>query len=72
MSRHLQLGVLADHVLKVKSLDASALKHVDSCSHCRSDIRWLEQLGALREFEPPSSAVNGVIEAFKTRKLNAA
>jgi hypothetical protein len=68
MTQHLQLSMLADHVMQIKSLDASGMKHLDSCPHCRSDIRWLEQLGALREFEPPKSAVTGVVNTFRTKR----
>ena len=64
---HVQLGVLLDHVLKTKSLDAASLEHVESCHHCRSDLRWLEQLGNLRKFEPPKAALESVIKTFKNR-----
>jgi hypothetical protein len=68
MPRHVQLSVLADHVMKVQPLDSSSLEHVDSCPHCRSDLRWLEDLGALRKFEPPNSAVAAVLRAYKSKK----
>ena len=72
MTQHVQLSVLADYVMKIKTLDSSSLKHVDLCPHCRSDLRWLEQLGALREFEPPESAVTAAMRAFKHRRRDAA
>ena len=64
---HVQLGVLVDHVTRAKSLDAASLRHVESCPHCRSDLRWLEQLEKLREFEPPKATVETILKAFKDR-----
>ena len=72
MSQHLQLSALADHVIKVRALDTASLEHVKAWAHCRSDLRWLEQLGALRNFEPPKSAVEMVLKVFKKKTADAA
>jgi hypothetical protein len=72
MRRHVQLAVLADHVTGAKTLDALSGQHVECCDRCRSDLRWLEQVGALRQFEPPKSAVEAVIENFRRKKFEAA
>jgi hypothetical protein len=69
---HVQLSVLVDHVTKTKFLDAASLEHVESCAHCRSDLRWLEQLENLRKFEPPKALVETVIKTFRKRKRNHA
>jgi hypothetical protein len=68
MSQHIQLSALADHVLNLQALDHASREHMDSCTLCRSDLRWLEQLGALRNFEPPRSAVNAALKVFTARQ----
>ena len=68
---HIPLSVLLDHVIEVKVLDTNSLQHVESCPHCRSSLRWLEQLENLRKFEPPKATVETVLKAFKDRN-NAA
>lgn len=72
MTRHPGLGMLADYVMNVKALDVASRQHVESCAHCRADLRWLEQLGALREFEPPDSAVEPVLNEFRKMRSGAA
>ena len=64
---HIQLSVLLDHITKAKVLDAESANHVESCPHCRSDLRWLEQLEDLRKFEPPKWAMDAVIREFRGR-----
>jgi hypothetical protein len=68
---HVQLSVLLDHVTRTKSLDAVSVKHVESCPHCRSDLRWLEQLENLRKFEPPKATLETVLKTFKNRNKAA-
>jgi len=74
MAQHLKLSVLLDHMLQVRALTPVSLEHMESCAHCRSDLRWLEQLDALRNFEPPKPAVEAVLRAFKekARSITAA
>ena len=62
---HVQLSRLMDHVVKVIALDRPSLEHMKSCVHCRLDLQWLEQLEALRNFEPPRSAVEAALKTFK-------
>ncbi len=69
---HIQLSVLLAHVMKAKALDAESAEHVESCPHCRSDLRWLEQLERSRKFEPPKWAVDAVIKEFKQRHKKVA
>ncbi|HLH32292.1 MAG TPA: hypothetical protein VKY31_13895 [Terriglobia bacterium] len=71
MSEHVQLSMLADHVTNVKALEASSVSHLEDCSDCRSDLRWLQRLVALREFEPPESAVDSVMNELRKRKSAA-
>ena len=68
MARHLQLMVFVDHVLKVRALDPASMEHVESCAYCRSDLRWLEQLVALRNLEPPKPAVETAFEIFRKNR----
>ena len=68
---HIPLGVLLDHVTEATVLDTNSLQHIESCPHCRSDLRWLEQLEKLRKFEPPRATVENILNAFKNRN-NAA
>jgi hypothetical protein len=68
MVPHIQLSTLIDHVMKVSALDTASLEHVESCVPCRSDLQWLEQLDALRKFEPPKPAVETVLGVFTTRR----
>jgi hypothetical protein len=68
---HVQLSVLLDHVTRTKSLDTASVKHVESCRHCRSDLRWLEQLENLRKFEPPEATLETALKAFKNKKYAA-
>jgi hypothetical protein len=69
---HIQLSVLIDCVMKAKALDAEAAQHVESCPHCRSDLRWLQQLEGSRKLEPPKWAVDAVIKEFKQRHRKVA
>jgi hypothetical protein len=69
---HIRLSALLDHITKTKPLDTQSAKHVESCSHCRSDLRWLGELEHLRNFEPPEWAVDAVIREFKERYKKAA
>ncbi len=69
---HIQLSVLLDHVMRAKALDTESAQHVESCPHCRSDLRWLEQLERSRKFEPPKWALDAVIREFKQRHKRGA
>lgn len=71
MRPHIQLGRLADHLLRVKSLEAESLKHLASCSACASDLQWLKDLATLRQFEPPESALETALRHFR-KKTDAA
>jgi hypothetical protein len=72
MAPHIQLSALIDHVMKVNALDTAGLQHVESCVPCRSDLQWLEQLDALRKFEPPKPAVQAALRLFTTKRDAAA
>lgn len=69
---HPEFRSLVAHVLGTKLLDAASLAHLERCHHCRSDVRWLEDLNNLRHFEPPSSAVETALGHFKKRLDGAA
>jgi hypothetical protein len=68
MTHHLPLSEIADHVTKKTVLDAAALRHLDTCPHCRSDLSWLEALGSLRRFEPPKAAIDRALQYFSKKK----
>ena len=62
---HISLSAIADHILEVRILDSSAMKHMESCTECRSDFQWLKVLRNLGETAPPESAVETAARVFK-------
>jgi hypothetical protein len=67
MTQHITLSSIADHILEVKTLDDSSLKHLENCAECRADLQWLKVLRNLGEVSPPETAVSTAVETFKTR-----
>ncbi len=71
MIHHPKLGVLADHVMQIQSLDSASVQHVERCAECLANLRWLNELATLRKSLPPRSATEAVLKIFKS-KPNAA
>jgi hypothetical protein len=64
MTPHITLSEIADHILELKTLDASSMKHMEDCVECRSDFQWLKVLRSLRQPEsPPSAKPNANLDA---------
>jgi hypothetical protein len=56
MTPHITLSAIADHILELKTLDSSSLKHIEDCVECRSDFQWLKVLRSLGQPQPPQPA----------------
>ena len=71
MNRHPQLGVLADYAIKTHPLDPALLDHVEACRYCQADLKWLRDLMALRQYQPPKQATLAALRILK-KKSDAA
>ena len=56
MTPHISLSAIADHILDLKTLDASSLQHMEDCVECRSDFQWLKVLRSLGQPQTSQSA----------------
>ncbi len=55
MTPHITLSAIADHILDLKTLDATSMKHIEDCAECRSDFQWLQVLRSLGQRNSSSS-----------------
>jgi len=55
MTSHITLSAIADHILELRTLDSSSLKHIEDCVECRSDFQWLKVLRSLGRAQAPPS-----------------
>jgi hypothetical protein len=56
MTPHVTLSEIADHILDLKALDTSSMKHIEDCAECHSDFQWLKVLRSLRRPESAPTA----------------